>query len=64
MKISATFDGGNIDCLACDDPADIRLAIRPDGQADGNELHDVVDSWQHVELRTSSIGYLVVYLSS
>lgn len=34
MKISAEFDGGNIECLACDDPADIRLAIRPDGQAD------------------------------
>lgn len=34
MQISATFDGGNIEILACDDPADIRLAIRADGQAD------------------------------
>ncbi len=34
MKISANFDGGNIDCLDCTDPADIRLAIRVDGQAD------------------------------
>ncbi len=30
MKISANFDGGNIDCLDCTDPADIRLEIRKD----------------------------------
>ena len=34
MKISSGFDGGNIECLACDDPQDIRLAIKPDGAAD------------------------------
>ncbi len=30
MEIDSAFDGGNIECLAADDPSDIRLAIRPD----------------------------------
>ena len=30
MHIDAAFDGGNIEILAADDPADLRLAIRPD----------------------------------
>jgi murein tripeptide amidase MpaA len=34
MKISSNFDGGNIHCLACDDPADIRLEIRRDNQSE------------------------------
>ncbi len=34
MIISSSFDGGNIACLACDDPADIRLEIKKDNNAD------------------------------
>ena len=34
MRISSGFDGGNIACLACEDPQDIRLAIKSDGAAD------------------------------
>ena len=30
MHIDAAFDGGNIEILAAEDPADLRLAIRPD----------------------------------
>ncbi|MEC9454020.1 MAG: M14-type cytosolic carboxypeptidase [Pseudomonadota bacterium] len=30
MKISSAFDGGNIVCLECSDPSDIRLKIRRD----------------------------------
>src|SRR5471032_1818857 len=34
MRISSNFDGGNIACLAADDPADIRLAINRDNNSD------------------------------
>ena len=34
MKISSEFDGGNINCLAADDPRDIRLEIRKDSNSD------------------------------
>ncbi|MDO6462089.1 M14-type cytosolic carboxypeptidase [Granulosicoccaceae sp. 1_MG-2023] len=34
MKISTGFDSGNIDCLDCSDPANVRLAIRKDNQSD------------------------------
>ena len=34
MIVSSQFDGGNIDCLECDNPADIRLEIRRDNQSD------------------------------
>lgn len=34
MKISSQFDGGNIICLECTDPQNIRLAIKPDNQTD------------------------------
>jgi murein tripeptide amidase MpaA len=34
MRISSSFDGGNIECLACEDPGDIRLAIRRDTNSD------------------------------
>ena len=34
MIVSSQFDGGNIDCLACDDPSAIRLRIRQDNQSD------------------------------
>ena len=34
MKISSTFDGGNIDCLACSDAADIQLKIRNDNESE------------------------------
>src|SRR5262249_44611485 len=34
MRISSNFDSGNILCEACDDPADIRLAIRKDNLSD------------------------------
>lgn len=34
IKINSRFDGGNIDCLSCDDPADIQLAIRKDNLSD------------------------------
>ncbi|MCF8468163.1 MAG: hypothetical protein K9G33_12230, partial [Sneathiella sp.] len=34
IRISSNFDGGNIYCEACDDPADIRLRIKPDAHAD------------------------------
>lgn len=33
MQISSSFDGGNIEVRAADDPADIRLAIRADNQS-------------------------------
>jgi len=33
IKISSNFDGGNITCLTCDDPSDIRLEIKPDNGA-------------------------------
>lgn len=34
MKISSAFDGGNIVCLECSDPSDIRLEIRRDKDSD------------------------------
>jgi len=34
VRIGSSFDGGNIEVLACEEPGDIRLAIRPDGAAD------------------------------
>lgn len=34
LIISSAFDGGNIACLAADDPADIRLEILKDNQSD------------------------------
>jgi murein tripeptide amidase MpaA len=34
MWINSSFDGGNIEVIAADDPGDVRLAIRPDGAAD------------------------------
>ncbi len=34
ISIDAAFDGGNIEVLRADDPADIRLAIRKDSEAD------------------------------
>jgi len=34
MKISSAFDGGNIDCLACSNAADIRLEIRNDNESE------------------------------
>ena len=34
MKISSGFDGGNITCLRCENPADIALEIKKDHQAD------------------------------
>ncbi len=34
MKISSAFDSGNITCLACNDPADIRLEINRDKDAE------------------------------
>ncbi len=33
MKISSTFDGGNIHCLACSDASDIRLEICSDNES-------------------------------
>jgi murein tripeptide amidase MpaA len=34
MRISSSFDGGNITCLECADPGDIRLAINKDNNSD------------------------------
>ena len=34
MIVSSQFDGGNIECVECHDPADIRLHIRRDNQSD------------------------------
>ncbi|MGV6801262.1 MAG: M14 family metallopeptidase [bacterium] len=34
LSVSANFDGGNIECLSCDDPQNIRLNIRKDNQSD------------------------------
>jgi len=34
MRISSNFDSGNIACLDCADPADIRLAINKDNKSD------------------------------
>jgi murein tripeptide amidase MpaA len=34
MRISSSFDGGNITCLACSDPGDIQLAINKDNNSD------------------------------
>ena len=34
MIVSSQFDGGNIECLECDDPTNIRLEIRRDNQSD------------------------------
>jgi murein tripeptide amidase MpaA len=34
MRISSNFDGGNITCVACDDPGDIRLTIDKDSNSD------------------------------
>jgi murein tripeptide amidase MpaA len=34
MRISSNFDGGNITCLACDEPGDIRLVIDNDHKSD------------------------------
>ncbi|MCZ6653826.1 MAG: M14-type cytosolic carboxypeptidase, partial [Planctomycetota bacterium] len=33
MRISSTFDGGNIKCLECSDPSNIRLEIKQDNQS-------------------------------
>ncbi|MDJ0839799.1 MAG: M14-type cytosolic carboxypeptidase [Acidobacteriota bacterium] len=33
MNISSGFDGGNITCLSCEDPGDIRLEIKKDNQS-------------------------------
>ena len=43
MKISSTFDSGNVRCLASDDPADIRLEIEIDA---GDEYFQ----WFHYRL--------------
>ena len=34
MRISSNFDSGNIECLDCSNPTDIRLAINKDRNAD------------------------------
>ena len=34
MQISSNFDGGNIFCLTCSDPADIQLEIRKDRESE------------------------------
>ena len=34
MQISSMFDGGNIRCLSCDDPGNIRLEINHDNQSE------------------------------
>jgi len=34
MIISSQFDGGNIECIDCSDPAGVRLAIRNDNQSE------------------------------
>jgi murein tripeptide amidase MpaA len=34
MRISSSFDGGNITCLSCTEPGDIRLAITKDHNSD------------------------------
>ena len=34
MRISSDFDGGNITCVACDEPDDIRLTIDKDSNSD------------------------------
>ena len=34
MIISSEFDGGNIDCIDCSDPARVQLSIRKDNQSD------------------------------
>ena len=34
IRISSNFDGGNINCEACDDPSDIRLSIKKDNGSD------------------------------
>lgn len=34
MRISSNFDGGNIKCLECSDPSNIRLEIKKDNQSD------------------------------
>src|SRR5262249_21201238 len=34
MHISSSFDSGNIECVECAQPADIRLAIRKDNNSD------------------------------
>ncbi len=34
MKISTGFDSGNIDCLDCADPTNVRLSIRKDNNSD------------------------------
>jgi murein tripeptide amidase MpaA len=34
MRISSSFDSGNIECLDCSQPTDIRLAIRKDNDSD------------------------------
>ena len=34
MILSSQFDGGNIECLECDDPGNIQLEIRRDNQSD------------------------------
>ena len=34
MMISSQFDGGNIECIDCSDPASVQLAIRADQQSE------------------------------
>ena len=34
MIVSSQFDGGNIECVECDDPGNIQLEIRRDNQSD------------------------------
>ena len=34
MIISSQFDGGNIECIDCRDPANVQLAIRADHQSE------------------------------
>jgi murein tripeptide amidase MpaA len=34
MNISSAFDSGNIRCISCDDPGDIRLEIHKDNESD------------------------------
>ena len=49
MMISSRFDGGNIECIDCSDPAAVTLEIRKDNQS---------DFYQWFYFRASGVGDL------
>ncbi|MCB9681230.1 MAG: carboxypeptidase family protein [Alphaproteobacteria bacterium] len=50
MQVSSTFDSGNIEVLAADDPSDVRLRIRPDPPTDTPDGVKRFAQWFHFRI--------------